>query len=351
MVSKKTQKLVERSRLEQQKEDFPKQKNQVIDQIGSGQRKETRKSQIEQGRENISKQGYDPQEPIIPIYPNQITKPIPKLTEKVSQDDKQMDLELDLEINKDFEENSPYQEGIISEIYQRPDKSQIVDPPELIDLVNTERIVQKYLPKQTDIDRIQRKVLKGTHLPLTIKEIQAGYLNSSYFKDLYLYLSQNKLPSSKGAMCKIEILSERYILLDSLLFKLNFEKEKAILAIPEVCVDQIIALYHSSLFAGHQGFNKTYLTISDKFIIPDLMHYLRSYIKGCHICQLSNKDKIPNRHFQRRISLNYKPLSRLSMDLKVMPKSYRGHKFILCVIDEMTNYLITMPIYQASQKR
>ena len=30
-----------------------------------------------------------------------------------------------------------------------------------------------------------------------------------------------------------------------------------------------------------------------------------------------------------------------------MPKSYRGQKFILCAIDEMTNYLITMPIYQA----
>ena len=30
-----------------------------------------------------------------------------------------------------------------------------------------------------------------------------------------------------------------------------------------------------------------------------------------------------------------------------MPKSYRGHKFTLCVIDEMTNYLVTMPIYQA----
>ena len=221
----------------------------------------------------------------------------------------------------------------------------------MIDLVNTERIVQKYLPKQTDIDRIlkviQRKVLKGTHLPITIKEIQAGYLNSSYFKDLYLYLSQNKLPSSKDAMHKIEILSERYILLDSLLFKLNVEKEKAVLAIPEVCVDQMIALYHSSLFAGHQGVIITYLTMSDKFFIPDLMHYLRSYIKGCHISQLSNKDKIHKRHFQRRINLNYKPLSRLSMDLKVMPKSYRGHKFILCVIDEMTNYLITMPIYQA----
>ena len=29
-----------------------------------------------------------------------------------------------------------------------------MDPPELIDLVNTERIVQKYLPKQADIDKI-----------------------------------------------------------------------------------------------------------------------------------------------------------------------------------------------------
>ena len=98
--------------------------------------------------------------------------------------------------------------------------------PDLIDLVNTERIVQKYIPKQTDIDKIlkviQRKVLKGTHLPITIKEIQAGYLNSPYFKDLYLYLSQNSLPSSKGTMCKIEILSERYILLDSFLFIVEY---------------------------------------------------------------------------------------------------------------------------------
>ena len=30
-----------------------------------------------------------------------------------------------------------------------------------------------------------------------------------------------------------------------------------------------------------------------------------------------------------------------------MPKSYTGHKFILCVIDEVTNYLMTMPIHQA----
>ena len=44
------------------------------------------------------------------------------------------------------------------------------------------------------------------------------------------------------------------------------EKETAVLAIPETCVDSIISLYHSSLFAGHQGVIKTYLTISNNFL-------------------------------------------------------------------------------------
>ena len=52
-------------------------------------------------------------------------------------------------------------------------------------MIDTNNIVQEFLPKQTDIDKIleiiRKKVLKGTHLPLTIKEIQAGYLSSLYF--------------------------------------------------------------------------------------------------------------------------------------------------------------------------
>ena len=206
------------------------------------------------------------------------------------------------------------------------------------------------LPKQTDVDKIldiiKRKVLKATHLPLRIKEIQVEYLSSLYFKDIYKYLAQNKLPSKKSAMRKVEILAEKYILLDSLLFKLItiLGKESAFLAISETCADKIITLYHSSLFAGNQGVIKTYLTINDRFFIPNLMHYLRLYIKGCHICQLNKKDKPPIRQLQTRINLNYRPLSRLSMDLKVMPRSSRGNRYILCVIDEVTNYMITAPI-------
>ena len=200
-------------------------------------------------------------------------------------------------INFDFEENSPFQEGIMLETLQRLDKSFFQEPKELGDLINKGNFVHKYLPKQMDIDKIlkmiQRKVLKGTHLPIEIKEIQAGYLCSPYFKDLYLYLSQNKLPSSKPAIRKIETLAEKYVLLDSLLFRISSEKETAVPAVLETCADKIITLYHKCLFAGHQGLIKTYLAISYKFFIPNLIYYLRSYIKGCHLCQLACNEKPP----------------------------------------------------------
>ena len=79
----------------------------------------------------------------------------------------------DPSINLDIEENSPFQEGIISETIQRPDKTYFQNPKRLKDIIDTGNLIPKFLPRQTDIDRIlhfiQRKVLKGTHLPVEIK--------------------------------------------------------------------------------------------------------------------------------------------------------------------------------------
>ena len=97
-------------------------------------------------------------------------------------------------------------------MFQRLDKPFFQEPKELGNLIDKGNLVQKFLPKQTDIDKIlkliQRKVLKGTHLLVDIKEIQARYLYSSYFKGIFLHLSQNKLPSSKAAIKKVAALSE-----------------------------------------------------------------------------------------------------------------------------------------------
>ena len=175
----------------------------------------------------------------VPPYNEPFLRPPPRPPDVTDVKDNMKDLlDLDMGRNIDFKENSPYKEGIISETYERLDKSYVQEPIELKDLVDTTKLVQRFLPKQTDIDKIldiiKRKVLKGTHLLLMIKEIETGYLTSPYFKGLYLYLAQNKLPSKKGAIHKLESLAERFILLDSLLFKLV----TVLLAVPEICTDK-----------------------------------------------------------------------------------------------------------------
>ena len=147
-------------------------------------------------------------------------------------------------------------------------------------------------------------------------------------------------------------MAERYILLGFLLFKINTDpgKETALLVIPEICADKIIIFHHSSLFAGYQCVIKTYLTINDKFFSPNLIHYLQCYIKGCHICQLAHNEKPPTWQFQTRINPNYIPLYRCSIDLKIMPRLYKGHKDILCIINEVANYLITIPIHHTKSE-
>ena len=56
-------------------------------------------------------------------------------------------------INLDFGENSPFEEGVISEMFQRPDKSFFQDAKELNDLINMGTLIQKFLPKQVDIEK------------------------------------------------------------------------------------------------------------------------------------------------------------------------------------------------------
>ena len=75
----------------------------------------------------------------IPIYPDSTYRPlpIPVRTHMPGSSQSSESTNIDTEINIDFEENSPFQEGIISEIYQRPDKLFFHEPREPVDLINT----------------------------------------------------------------------------------------------------------------------------------------------------------------------------------------------------------------------
>ena len=116
-----------------------------------------------------------------PFIPDVPFHPYPLLRQPIKQNttheqNSQNEQNISPNINFDFEENSPFQEGFMSETFQRPDKSFFQNPTELGDLINKGNFIHKYLPKQTDIDKIleviQRKVLKGTYLLWKLKKFK-----------------------------------------------------------------------------------------------------------------------------------------------------------------------------------
>ena len=68
----------------------------------------------------------------IPFYPD--PKPV-----KIPMPEFPGNMDINPELNTDSEEDSPFQESVISEIYQRPNKSFFQEPQELESLVNTGR--------------------------------------------------------------------------------------------------------------------------------------------------------------------------------------------------------------------
>ena len=94
----------------------------------------------------------------LPFYPDPIYRPPPRPPENLWPQSPESKADTRPKIDIEFKENSPYQEGIISEAYQRPDKSYCYEPIELENLVNTSWLVQKFLSKQANIDKILKMI-------------------------------------------------------------------------------------------------------------------------------------------------------------------------------------------------
>ena len=203
----------------------------------------------------------------------------------------------------------------------------------------------KFLPKQGDIDRliakINKKVLRDTNLCVDLRDLKAAYLMSPHFRDIYLYLLQNRMPLGKGAARRLDQNVRKYLIFDRLLFKILDDGEgklDTVLCIPTTKVHILLNAYHSSLIGGHTGITKCYHTISQRFYCPNLAENLRAYITGCHVCQLFKKGKEFKRPYQKRINLNVPAMTKISMDIKQMPVN-KGYSHILVLLCEVTNYM------------
>ena len=158
-------------------------------------------------------------------------KIIKEAEEKISGSDKKMQ-ELEEQNRKIF--HPPPIEGIdiggadgleiLDPEIRIPTEEDFVLPPPLESLLDKAKMAYKFLPKQGDIDRliakINKKVLRDTNLCVDLRDLKAAYLTSPHFRDIYLYLLQNRMPLGKGAAKRLDQNARNYLTLDGLLFKI-----------------------------------------------------------------------------------------------------------------------------------
>ena len=240
-------------------------------------------------------------------------------------------------------------ETLVPEI-RIPIEEDFVLPPPLESLLDKAKMAYRFLPKQGDIDRliakINKKVLRDTNLCVDLRDQNTAYLTRPHFRDIYLYLLQNRMPLGKVAAKRLDQNARNYLILEGLLFKILDDGEgnlDTVLCIPTSKVHVLLNAYHSSLLGGHTGITKCYHTTSQRFYCPNLAENLRAYITGCHVCQLFKKGRDFKRPYQKRINLNVPAITKISMDIKQMPVN-KGYSHILVLLCEVTNYMVALPL-------
>ena len=264
------------------------------------------------------------------------------------------DLEPTPEIDPNLE--TPLLEAQIEAMFRAPEPEDFILPPALSEHAKGKTMVAQNLPKQSDIDRfmkqLNRKILTQTRFPSSLKDLEAAYCNSAAFKDIYQFLRYNKLPTNRRLAKRIEAKALDYYVLGTLLFKYVHQKSgdvEAVLCIPPSKIDFILDMYHGTLIGGHQGMNKTLRTLSSRYYCPRLADYIRAYIVGCHTCQLFKNSKRFHRPLQKRTyDISQPALANVSMDIKYMPKSNRGYKYVIVILCEITNFLVTQPLKEVT---
>ena len=86
-------------------------------------------------------------------------------------------------------------------------------------------LMHRYLPRQSDIDKImeqiKRKYITKLQLPCSLRDMQAAHLNSPHFRDIYLAVGMNKLPNTTRSAKKLEndLRNAVYMIHGGLLYK------------------------------------------------------------------------------------------------------------------------------------
>ena len=172
----------------------------------------------------------------------------------------------------------PFTEDTVEPVFKRPEMKDFEIPPVLEEMIPDGSLIHKHLPKQADIDKIltqiNRKYLRRMHLPCSLKDMQAAYMQSPHFCDIYNAINFNRYPKHRKVIERLQqTMLSQYVVQGGLLYicmKNNFGEQEPILCVPPSKIDIFLDQYHTSLLGGHSGITKCYQALKQRIYCPNL---------------------------------------------------------------------------------
>ena len=174
------------------------------------------------------------------------------------------------------------------------------------------------------------------------------------YKAIYSYLADSELPSITSLAKRVLAEADQYIIDNGILFHLYTPCTRGVpkaqriirqLAVPTEWRQDVLLSYHDSLMGGgHQGFDRTYAAVRQKYFWPRMYADILGYIKGCDDCQKSKRH-----HHAHPAPLKPMPIEgrfdRWHMDFLGPIKSNNkdGYKHVLLVVDSYTRWPEAFP--------
>ncbi|GFT92148.1 retrovirus-related Pol polyprotein from transposon 412 [Trichonephila clavipes] len=118
------------------------------------------------------------------------------------------------------------------------------------------------------------------------------------------------------------------------------------LVLPRCRIDKVMKLAHESVYGGHMGVKKTKERIKYNFFWPNMSGEIAEFVQTCKGCQLRKPEKIGDRASITPIVRPELPFDIVNIDVigRIQPPSGRGHKYVLCMMDQYTRWPEAVPL-------
>ena len=174
------------------------------------------------------------------------------------------------------------------------------------------------------------------------------------FRHIYQYLAHHKVPDNPQLARTVVAESYNYEMEDGVLMHFYSKRGKNVpleerlvkqTAIPQCLRDELLKSYHDCIAGGgHQGFERTYSSLRNKYYWPSMYEDIRQYVRTCEVCQQSKR------------AFNAKPpplqpqavddvFGRWQMDiLSGLPTTKDKYKHILVMVDSYSKWVELFPL-------